>query len=122
MRVERFGIVDRKCETVFSGHYVWGRWDVVIENHTGHELLINLDEEDFFLTDDSGRASPFTVKGSDDCVPDRNRANVPFLKSGEEIRLYVFATRRLEDQEWFEFGAAKVGRVENARWRFDIPR
>jgi hypothetical protein len=122
MRVERFGIVDRVCETVFSGHYVWGGWNVVIENHTGQELLVNLGEEDFFLVDDKGRTSSFTVKSQDDCVPDRHRADIPFLKSGEEVRLYVFAIGELEDQNWFEFTAAKIGRIENASWRFEIPR
>jgi hypothetical protein len=122
MRVERFGIVGKRCADVLHGHFVWGRWDVVIENHTGEDLLVNLSEEDFFLVDDQGRASGFTVKSKDDCVPLTNRADIPFLKRGAEVRLYVFGVGRLSDQEWFEFSAAKAGRIQNARWRLEVPR
>jgi hypothetical protein len=104
----------------------WGEWIVTIENNTDQDLFVGITQEDLFFIDDKGNDAGFYITSHTNCTvfdpPAPGRVNLPALQKDETYVYRVYGLGSLEDRQWFEFGIRDAGRIQNARWRIEIPR
>lgn len=128
MTVYGFELLDRECSDSLNSWHLWGVWHVVIENEAGVGLVVDITGDDFFLTDNRDKSADSYVLMEDynSCSANpfwgTGSVDVKLLEAGQELRIRAYGSQYIEDREWFEFGVREAGRIENARWRIEIPR
>jgi hypothetical protein len=124
MKVEKFEIEEFRCGDVLWEGDFWSKWQMVIKNQTDQDLLMNIDDSDFFMEDDQGNPAGLIITTNGRCVKDseflsRIPLDVRIMKAGEELRLWGWGLGRIEDRQWYHFGITEAGRIEKAVWQFD---
>ena len=128
MRVDSLDLKASNCCDGFNCWAVWGIWHAVIKNETDHELVVDIDRGDFVLTDnrDQGAGLTLVADGYGSCAPNpvwgNGSVGAKMLEAGQEMGFRVYGTGDIGDREWYRFGVIEAGRLQNARWQFDIPR
>jgi hypothetical protein len=123
MQVSDFRFTDTKCNLMGD----WGEWKMTITADDIEEdfIVTDITQREFFLVDNEGIEARVYITQGDDCpgwfeAPDLS--DLRRLAKGETHSYRVYGLGSLQDRQWFEFGIRKGGRIEDARWRIDIPR
>ncbi|MBV9789044.1 MAG: hypothetical protein JOZ51_12760 [Chloroflexi bacterium] len=128
--LSEFKLLDQPCD---RGWPQWGVWTITISNNTKDDLAIGLTTEDTYLVDDSGESVRYYVMPAENeyCTVYRSggywidppgQIAYSSINSGQRIKIRVYGVDGIEQRQWFEFGIRDAGRIQNAKWRINIPR
>ncbi|MCP4372393.1 MAG: hypothetical protein GY797_30450 [Deltaproteobacteria bacterium] len=126
--ITKFGLEDTRCGSL----RIWGKWKLIITNNTEQDLVINLKTVDFTFVDNTGKLAEFYVMPDNHLycswapnsrlTPPPGYIDFNSVKKDQSVIVRVYGIGTVGNQEWYEFGVTDAGRIQNVKWRIDIPR
>lgn len=127
MTVDGVVFEDTVCGGISVPRSDWGTWNVDLVNNTNQDLVVNIDQTDFFLRDNRNQDAVYNILYSNEpCgyigIDPPGRINTKTIKAGSTVTMKVYGVGQVGDTQFFTFGIRDGGRIKNATWRIDVPR